>query len=204
MTYYEIKKVFSKKGSQIALVLMIIVLIVVAYFIMEENFFVNGNGDREIGFAAISKIREGKKQWAGELTEEKIRLVIEENLRLSQTSEALSKDFEQNDMNYSHQQGLMDIRNLLNYDYGGFNNYDYYLADSLSPGLAADFYPNRIKNLKEWLNTDGKDLFSEKEKEYLLTKYEALKTPLYYDYQAGWKSLLQYAPSITMIVTLVV
>lgn len=203
MTYYEIKKVFSKKGSQIALVLTIIVLIVVAYFIMEENFFVNGNGDREIGFAAISKIREGKKQWAGELTEEKIRLVIEENLRLSQTSEALSKDFEQNDMNYSHQQGLMDIRNLLNYDYGGFNNYDYYLADSLSPGLAADFYPNRIKNLKEWLNTDGKYLFSEKEKEYLLTKYEALKTPLYYDYQAGWKSLLQYAPSITMIVTLV-
>lgn len=203
MTYYEIKKVFSKKSSKIALMFMIAVLIIVSYFIMEENFFVNGNGDRETGFAAISKIREVKKQWAGDLTEEKIRLAINENLRLCQTPEALSKDFQQNDINYSQKQGFMDIRNLLSYDYGGFNNYNYYLADSLSPDVAADFYPNRIKNLKEWLNTDGKDMFSEKEKEYLLTKYEALKTPLYYDYRAGWKSLLEYAPSITMIVTLI-
>lgn len=43
----------------------------------------------------------------------------------------------------------------------------------------------------------------QQEKEYLITQYEALKTPLYYDYQAGWKSLLQYAPSVNMIVTLI-
>lgn len=46
-------------------------------------------------------------------------------------------------------------------------------------------------------------MFSEKKKEYLITKYEELRTPLYYGYQAGWKSLFEYAPSITMIVTLV-
>ena len=203
MTYYEIKKVFSKKSSKIALVFMAVVLIVVLYFIVEENFFVNGNGDRETGIAAISKIRERKKQWAGDLTEEKIRLVIEENFRLCQTPGALSKDFQQNDMIYSQKQGFMDIRNLLSYDYGAFNDYDYYLADSLLPDAAADFYPNRIKSLKEWLDGDAKDMFSEKKKEYLITKYEELRTPLYYDYQAGWKSLFEYAPSITMIVTLV-
>ena len=203
MTYYEIKKVFSKKSSKIALVFMAVVLIVVLYFIVEKNFFVNGNGDRETGIAAISKIREGKKQWAGDLTEEKIRLVIEENFRLCQTPGALSKDFQQNDMIYSQKQGFMDIRNLLSYDYGAFNDYDYYLADSLLPDAAADFYPNRIKNLKEWLDGDAKDMFSEKKKEYLITKYEELRTPLYCDYQAGWKSLFEYAPSITMIVTLV-
>ena len=42
--------------------------------------------------------------------------------------------------------------------------YNYYLADSLSPDEAVDFYSNRIKNLKNWLETDGKDQFSEKEK----------------------------------------
>lgn len=30
-----------------------------------------------------------------------------------------------------------------------------------------------------------------------------MKTPLYYDYQAGWKNLFQYSPSIIMILTLV-
>lgn len=89
------------------------------------------------------------------------------------------------------------------YAYGGFNDYDYYLPDSLSPDVAVDFYPNRIKNLKEWLNTEGKDQFSEKEKEYLISQYETLKTPLYYDYQAGWKSLFQYAPAVIAIATLI-
>lgn len=97
----------------------------------------------------------------------------------------------------------MDIRDLLNCDYGEFNDYNYYLADSLSPDEAVDFYSNRIKNLKNWLETDGKDQFSEKEKSYLIRAYEKMKTPLYYDYQAGWKNLFQYSPSIIMILTLV-
>ncbi|MEO2656076.1 ABC transporter permease, partial [Blautia wexlerae] len=99
--------------------------------------------------------------------------------------------------------GFMDIRDLLNCDYGEFNDYNYYLADSLSPDEAVDFYSNRIKNLKNWLETDGKDQFSEKEKSYLIRAYEKMKTPLYYDYQAGWKNLFQYSPSIIMILTLV-
>ncbi len=203
MTYYEIKKVFSKRGSKIALVFIFAVIAVVLYFIIGENEYVNNNGDAERGFAAISKIRELKKEWSGELTEVAIRKVIEENVRISQTPEAQSDDFRQNDMAYSQKQGFMDIRDLLNYDYAGFSEYNYNLADSLSPDEAVDFYPNRIKNLKEWLEIDAKDQFSEKEKNYLIAKYEALETPFFYDYQAGWKSLFQYAPSVIMILTLV-
>lgn len=203
MTYYEIKKVFSKRGNKIALVFIFAVLAVVLYFIVGENEYVNQNGDAETGFAAIGKIRELKKEWSGDLTEDTIRKVIEENARISQTPEVQSDDFQQNNIAYCKKQGFMDIRNLLNYDYGSFDDYNYYLADSLSPDDAADFYSNRIKNLKEWLEEDGKGQFSEKEKNYLIRKYEALETPLYYDYQAGWKSLFQYAPSIIMIMTLV-
>lgn len=203
MTYYEIKKVFSKNGSKAALAIIVIVISVVLYFIIGENEYVNQNGETEMGVAAISKVRELKKEWSGELTEAVIRKVIEENLRVSQTPEAKSDDFRQNDIAYSKKQGFIDIRDLLNYDYGEFNDYNYYLADSLSPDVAAAFYSNRIKNLIEWLETDAKNEFSEKEKDYLLQKYEELKIPLYYDYQAGWKSLFQHSPTIIMILTLI-
>ena len=161
------------------------------------------NGDAESGISAMLKVRELKKEWSGELTEDVLRKIIEENVRISQTPEAKSNDFRQNDIAYSQRQGFMDIRDLLNCDYGEFNDYNYYLADSLSPDEAVDFYSNRIKNLKNWLETDGKDQFSEKEKSYLIRAYEKMKTPLYYDYQAGWKNLFQYSPSIIMILTLV-
>ena len=204
MTYYEVKKVFSRKGSKVALLFMLAVLALMLYFIIGENTYINGQGDEEIGLSAIARVRELKKEWAGDLTEERIRQVIEENVRISQTPEALSSDFQQNDMAYSKKQGFMDIRDLLVYSYGGFNDYDYYLPDSLSPDQAADFYTNRVKGLEEWLNTEAKDQFSEKEKSYLIAKYEELETPLYYDYQAGWKSLFQYSPAAITIVTLVI
>ena len=124
----------------------------------------NRNGDAESGISAMLKVRELKKEWSGELTEDVLRKIIEENVRISQTPEAKSNDFRQNDIAYSQRQGFMDIRDLLNCDYGEFNDYNYYLADSLSPDEAVDFYSNRIKNLKNWLETDGKDQFSEKEK----------------------------------------
>ena len=203
MTYYEIKKVFSKKGSKVALIFIFIVISVVLSFIIGDNKYVNHNGDAESGISAMLKVRELKKEWSGELTEDVLRKIIEENVRISQTPEAKSNDFRQNDIAYSQRQGFMDIRDLLNFDYGEFNDYNYYLADSLSPDEAVDFYSNRIKNLKNWLETDGKDQFSEKEKSYLIRAYEKMKTPLYYDYQAGWKSLFQYSPSIIMILTLV-
>lgn len=203
MTYYEIRKVFLRKGSKIAVAFVLAVIAVVLYFIVGENVYINENGDAEKGFAAISKIRELKKEWSGELTEEQIRRVIEENIRISQTPEALSDDFQQNDIAFSQKQGFEDIRNLLNYSYGSFNDYNYYLADSLSPDDAPYFYSNRIKNLKNWLETDAKGQFSTEEKEYLISSYEKLKTPLYYEYQNGWKSLFQYSPTIIMILTMV-
>lgn len=203
MTYYEIRKVFLRKGSKIAIAFILVVIAVVLYFIIGENMYINENGDAEKGLAAISKVRELKREWSGKLTEEQIRRVIEENIRISQTPEALSDDFQQNDIAFSQKQGFGDIRNLLNYSYGGFNDYNYYLADSLSPDDAPYFYSNRIKNLENWLETDAKDQFSTEEKEYLISNYEKLKTPLYYEYQDGWKSLFQYSPTIIMILTMV-
>lgn len=120
MTYYEIKKVFSKKGSKVALIFIFIVISVVLSFIIGDNKYVNRNGDAESGISAMLKVRELKKEWSGELTEDVLRKIIEENVRISQTPEAKSNDFRQNDIAYSQRQGFMDIRDLLNCDYGEF------------------------------------------------------------------------------------
>lgn len=203
MTYYEMKKVFARRSSRIGLLLMGIVLAVVLYFIISENTYVNENGDTEQGLGAIAKVRELKREWAGELTEDRIRQVIQENGRISRTPEALSQDPRENDKAFGQKQGFLDIRSLLACSYSGFSSYDYYLPDSLSGEDAANFYSNRINNLKEWLDTEAKDQFSQKEKDYLIRSYESLQTPLYYDYQEGWISLLEYAPTIIMLSTLI-
>lgn len=203
MVRYEIKKVFSRTSSKIALLFLAIVLVVISYFVIHEVTFVNGEGNEEHGFAAIRKLKEVKKEWEGELTEEVLRKVIEENGRIASTAESQSKDYQENDIAYGWRQGFSDIRSLMIYSYGDFNTFDYYIVDSLSPDAAKDFYTNRVQVLKIYLAGDGKDLFSEEEKEFLIEKYEQMRTPLYYDYTLGWTQLFQYAPSIIMITVLV-
>ena len=38
----------------------------------------------------------------------------------------------------------------------------------------------------------------------MIEQYEKLKTPLYYEYADGWEALLEYAPSIIMLLMLIV
>lgn len=71
MTYYEIKKVFSKKGSKVALIFIFIVISVVLSFIIGDNKYVNHNGDAESGISAMLKVRELKKEWSGETSNRK-------------------------------------------------------------------------------------------------------------------------------------
>lgn len=203
MVKFEIKKVFLRRGNQIAVALLAVLLCVVCLFAGNISY-VNESGETETGFQAVKKLREEQKKWSGPLDEAKIRKVIEENNKISQTPEAQSDDFQENDKAFHKKQGFQEIRNLLNYAYAeGFRDYNYFRADSLKPEDASKFYENRIVLLKEWLSGEGKALFSETEKEYLIKKYESLQTPFFYDYVEGWKQLFLYFPTILMILMLV-
>ena len=203
MVKFEIKKVFLRRGNQMAVALLALLLCVVCFFAGNISY-VNESGETETGFQAVKKLREEQKEWAGLLDEVKIRKVIEENNKISQTPEAQSEDFQENDKAFHKKQGFQEIRNLLNYAYAeGFRDYNYFRADSLKPEDASKFYENRIVLLKEWLSGEGKALFSETEKEYLIKKYESLQTPFFYDYVEGWKQLFLYFPTILMILMLV-
>ena len=203
MVKFEIKKVFLRRGNQIAVDLLAVLLCAVCFFAGNISY-VNEAGETETGFQAVKKLREEQKKWSGPLDEAKIRKVIEENNKISQTPEAQSDDFQENDKAFHKKQGFQEIRNLLNYAYAeGFRDYNYFRADSLKPEDASKFYENRIVLLKEWLSGEGKALFSETEKEYLIKKYESLQTPFFYDYVEGWKQLFLYFPTILMILMLV-
>lgn len=159
MVKFEIKKVFLRRANQIAVALLAVLLCVVCFFAGNISY-VNEAGETEKGFGAVRKLREEQKAWAGPLDEAKIRKVIVENNKISQTPEAQSEDFQENDKAFHKKQGFLEIRNLLNYAYAeGFRDYNYFRADSLKPEDASEFYENRVVLLEDWLSGEGKQLF---------------------------------------------
>ncbi len=203
MTKYELKKIFSRTGSRVALVLLAVFMGLTCYFAAGVGW-VDGNGDEHKGMVAVSELRKAQKEWAGYLDEEMIRKVIAENRRIRESPEAQSEIIRERDIAFSWQQGIEEIRDLLNHSYAvGFRDYDYYQANSLTEDDAVMFYENRTRLLKEWLAGEAKDQFSDKEKEYLIRRYESIQTPFYCDYVTGWKQLFEYAPTIVMLIMLV-
>lgn len=203
MIYYELKKIFCRTSGKIALVLLAVLVGITCFFATDVTW-VNERGEEEKGFAAVTSLKEAQKEWAGRLDEEKIRRVIAENRRIEETPEGRSEKVEESNIAYGWKQGFMEIRSLLNCSYGdGFREYDYYRADSLREDEAFSFYQNRTRLLKEWLEDEAKDLFSEEEKEYLIRQYENLSVPLSYDYAMGWIQSIEFAPTVVMITMLI-
>ena len=205
MVRYEIKKIFSTFSSKIAVLILVFIVALSSWLAITGVEWINAQGDAETGLAAIAKLKEAQNEWEGELDEEKLRAIILELQRINATPEAQSKDYNQNDIAYGWKQGFMPIRDTMNYTYAAnFNSYDFNTADRVSLAAAGDFYSNRMKLLKDYLNKgDGKDAFSEAEKAYLIQKYEEIETPFYYDYAEGWSQLLYNSPTVIMIGALI-
>lgn len=206
MFRYEVKKVFAKTGGKIALLLLAGVLIMSCWFAADVHF-VNESGEPEKGIAAVRKLREAQREWAGPLDEEKLRQVIEELRRIDATPQAQSKDVKESNIAYGWQQGVLGIRWIMVYAYAeAFRSSNYFTPDTLNPDVASDFYSNRIALLKEWLadeNDSAYLLFSDAEKAYLIHQYETLETPFYYDYLEGWRQLLAWYPMVAMITMII-
>lgn len=79
---------------------------------------------------------------------------------------------------------------MINIAFSEWRDYNYYAIDGLSPGEATEVYEKRVSNLKEWL-ASGEEIFSDGQKDFLITQYENLDTPFYYEYFSGWSAFLQ-------------
>lgn len=204
MLRYEIKKCLSKTANKIGLLILTVVLIIVSYFAATYVDYVDEDGNNRTGIIAVRSLRDMKNQWAGYITEDVLREVIEQNALVNASAEYQSNDVQENNKAYSKKQGFSDIRDMINHAFCGFREYNYYRADSVTTEEVSEFYTKRISNLEEWLYSDeAKDQFTDMEKQFLIKQYEQLEIPLYYEYADGWIALLEYAPSIIMLTVLI-
>lgn len=203
---FELIKVLRKTSSKIALLVMCGVLVLSCY-LTTDVYWVNEHGTSEYGHAAAMKLRSAQKAWAGPLDEEKLSQVLTELQRIAATPEARSNDVTQNDIAYGWGQGIGGIRNLLNFSFAyDFSSYDYYRAESIRADQLSNFYSNRIRLLKNWLNDKtgpAYERFSAAEKEFLIQQYEAMETPLAYDYMQGWMQLTDHSPMLIALCAIV-
>lgn len=203
MIRYELKKVFVKPGSKIALLLLALLLGVTCFLAIDNGgFVVNEQGERDRGIGTVRKIRDMRKEWEGELTEEALAKVIAENARINALPGYWGENGWATNIGYGWKQGISHICEMLCRAFGAFREYDYRRVDSLSSKDAGQFYERRILQLKEWLSGEAKDQFSDEEKAFLIRRYEELETPFYYDYVDGWNRLFDCAPTIIMITVL--
>lgn len=212
MVRYELKKMFGTFGGKIALFLYAAIVLLSCWLAATGALnlgtdWVNEQGEHETGISAIGKMRFAQNEWEGYLDQETLTRVIQENARINATPEGQSKNAQKSDIAFGWKQGFIPIRELINRSYAsGFRSYDYYRTDGISVIKEETFYANRINLLKDWLydKTDvAYDLYSEAEKQYIISQYEELETPFYFDYHDGWYQLLENAgfiPSLGVLI----
>lgn len=212
MVRYELKKMFGTFGGKIALFLYAAIVLLSCWLAATGALnlgtdWVNEQGEHETGISAIRKMRSAQNEWEGYLDQETLTRVIQENARINATPEGQSKNAQKSDIAFGWKQGFIPIRELINRSYAsGFRSYDYYRTDGISVIKEETFYANRINLLKDWLydKTDvAYDLYSEAEKQYIISQYEELETPFYFDYHDGWYQLLENAgfiPSLGVLI----
>lgn len=203
MLYFELKKVFSKPKSKIMALVLLVLLVAVSMLTINSVEYIDADGNPSSGISAARKLRAAKNQWAGYLTEDVFRAVIEENARINRSEEALSDDVAEQNRAYAKKQGFLGIREVINNAFSAYRDYDYYAVDGLSGDAAREIYANRISTLKGWLDS-GEEHYTDAEKNFLIRQYENLETPFYYEYADGWIALLQYSSTFILILALVI
>lgn len=214
MVRFEIKKIFSSFGGKIAFILYLVFLVLACQGAATDSsgpgiYAINDQGQEITGIDAVKKIRTSINEWEGVLDEEEIADVIQELQRIYESPEYNSDVVAERDIAYGWQEGVRPIRNMLinafNDSIDVYERADYYIPESLSPSDAQAFYTNRMKLLTQYLETgNGKDKFTDSEKDWLIKHYEDWETPIYYDYTLGWQQLLTYVKTISAYGALII
>lgn len=203
MLCYEIKKVFSKSKNRIAVIVLFVILVITSILTINRVEYVDENGNHSVGISAARDLREAKNEWAGYLTEDTLSKVLEEDRTINNSEEALSDDITEQNKAYAKKQGIVNIIDVISQAFSEYRDYNYYAADSVSDDEVGTIYERRISTLKEWLDS-GEETFTQKEKDFMIQKYEDLKTPFYYEYMDGWAALLQNISTFILILALVI
>lgn len=196
MMKFELKKIFLKPVNRILFIILVLITVIAGILTVKDVQYILENGDDIHGIKASRSLEEDRNKWSGYLTEDVFKKVLKENRRIEKTEKIQSK-------NYSKKQGIEEINSIISLAFTEFKEYDYYKVNSVRVSEAGDIYNKRISRLKNYLDS-GQERFSDAEKEFLITQYENLETPLYYEYAGGWKALLDSQYMLTFMTILVV
>ena len=210
MIRYELKKIFGGVGGKIALLLLVVTVVASCWSAVNGygTSWVNEQGKEETGFAAARKLRAARKEWAGTLDTGLLTKAIQENQRIEATPEAQSNNDDLNNIAFGWKQGISDIRDVV-YQFLSkeFQDYNYYLADSISLSRLPELYENRVRLLEDFIYGDpynsAYNMFTDREKAWLIEQYEALETPMEYDYFLGWNRMAETSPTIIMLIFMI-
>lgn len=204
MIIFEIKKIFSRTGSKVGLLVLLLTLVVSCYLAIKYTTYVDEEGNQFTGIAAVNSLREEKEKWIGLVTEDYLKQVIRENNEINAVHPYDASDPVSSDIGYSLSQGFDDIKTMINCAFGEFRSYNFLRVDSVTEDEVGKLYENRIRNVKTWLSSDdAKNQYSEAEKEYIIGNYETLETPFYYESADGWVAALEYASTVIVLTMLV-
>lgn len=202
MLQFEIKKVFSKFKNRTAMLLLLLILIATSILTMNRVEYVDADGNKSGGIAAARKLAAEQNKWAGYLTDDVLAEVVKENERINNSPEALAKDIQEQDKAYAKKQGISGIVDFINVSFSEWRDYNYYAIDKVSAEEVKQVYAKRISALREYLDS-GEETFTDAKKEFLIKRYENLKTPFYYEYTKGWTALLQNISTFILMLALV-
>lgn len=203
MLKYEVKKVFCKSKNRMAIIVLFVILIITSILTINKVEYVDKDGNHSVGISAARNLREAKNEWAGYLTEDTFRKVLEENRAINNSKEVLPDDIEEQDKVYAKKQGISSIIDVINNAFSDYRDYNYFASDNVSDDEVGSIYERRSSTLKEWLDS-GEETFTEEEKNFLIQQYENLETPFYYEYMDGWSALLQNISTFILILALVI
>lgn len=203
MLKFEVKKVFFKSKNRMAFIVLFVILIITSILTINKVEYVDEDGNHSVGISAARNLREAKNEWAGYLTEDTLRKVLEENRAINNSKEALSDDIEEQDKAYAKKQGISSIIDVINNAFSDYRDYNYFAADNVSDDEVGSIYERRSSTLKGWLDSE-EEKFTEEEKNFLIQQYENLETPFYYEYTDGWSALLQNISTFILILALVI
>lgn len=203
MLRYELKKIFGRSGGKIALLILAIGLAVICYSATLQVSYTDENGDSHTGPTAARDLRDAKNEWAGPIDQAMITRAIDVNQQIISSEDYNSTDIQRQNAAYHDTQGYATIRGLIAQTYDGLDGYDYYRINTLTPDEADQLYELRVQNVKDWLARPD-ITFSPAEKDFLVSQYEAMDTPLYYEYNDGWETLIYYAPTLVLFLLFVI
>lgn len=197
---YELQKVFTKRANQIILILLAVLMAYSCGAALMRVEWVDEQGNSVIRHAAAVKLLEASREWSGPLDQELLEKALAELKEIYSSTEVDAQSQESNWLLRNKLQGVQEIADLLGWsfvdDYGTFEE----MIGDLQPEDLSRFYANRIENRKAWLYEDesswGYYNYSEAEKQFILSKFEALQTPLETGYHEGWVQAIEQLPTL--------